>query len=734
MAQQKVIRVAVPVPLRQLFDYLPPPGPMPEPGSRCEVDFGNRRLIGIVWETGDAVHEGGRIRAARRLLDPAPLLDADLRKLCQRAATYYQHPIGEVLQTALPVLLRQDNDGEPPGELIWRLTAQGRFAEPEQLTRAPRQQQALIVLREHPDGLSRPMLTSLGLSSPPLRALEKKGWAELVTDAPAPDITANSAPRSPLAQPHLAPGPEQDAAIRAICASDHFVPFLLDGVTGSGKTEVYLQAMAHQLASGRQVLVLVPEIGLTPQTIRRFRDRFSVPVTVLHSGLSDRERLQAWHDARDGRAGIVLGTRSAIFTPLRKPGLIIVDEAHDNSFKQQDGFRYSARDLAVWRAQMLDIPVVLGTATPALETLHQAETGRYRHLRLTHRAGPAKPPNIYIEDCRGLPADAPLSPRSLEALEKTLQADRQALVFINRRGYAPMLMCSDCGWQSECDRCDAHMTWHRAAGELRCHHCDHRRPVPRRCPQCGSLHLRDMGAGTEKLEAVLASRFPDARLIRIDRDSTRRKGSLDASLKEIRRGGAALLVGTQMLAKGHHFEHLDLAVMLDADAGFLSADFRGPEHAAQLILQVAGRTGRSDHAGRLLIQTRHPDNPLLQLLSRGDYQRFAHQILEERKQIGLPPYGHLALIRAEALAANTAMTLLQDISQSLPLDSGLMLLGPAPAPMERRQGRYRTQLLLLAPTRGLLHRHLPGLLEAIGAHPLQRKCRWHLDVDPTDLL
>ena len=323
---------------------------------------------------------------------------------------------------------------------------------------------------------------------------------------------------------------------------------MLWGSTGSGKTEVYLQAMAHQLAAGRQVLVLVPEIGLTPQTIRRFRTRFSVPVTVLHSGLSDRERLKAWCDARDGQARIVLGTRSAIFTPLRSPGLIIVDEAHDNSFKQQDGFRYSARDLAVWRAQLLDIPVVLGTATPALETLQQAESGRYRALRLTHRAGDAKPPVIQLEDCRGLPADTPLSARSLDALGATLKANRQALVFINRRGYAPMLLCQDCDWQSECGRCDAHMTWHRAARELRCHHCDHRRPVPSRCPQCGSQHLRDMGAGTEKLESLLRKQFPDTRLIRIDRDTTRRKGSLDASLEEIQRGGAALLVGTQMLA------------------------------------------------------------------------------------------------------------------------------------------------------------------------------------------
>lgn len=734
MAQHNLIRVAVPVPLRRLFDYLPAGGPLPAPGCRCEVAFGNRRLIGVVWEIaapGDTDQPLNKLRPIERVLDSRPVLDSDLRELCQRAATYYQHPIGEVLQTALPVLLRQDTPADRPGELVWRLTARGRFADPAQLSRAPRQQQALTILAEHPHGLSRPMLTSLGLTSPPLRALEKKGWAELVLDEPTP-LPPTS--QSPLAEPPLTATPEQDAAIRAIIASEGFAPFLLDGVTGSGKTEVYLQAMAHQLAHGRQVLVLVPEIGLTPQTIRRFRSRFSVPVTVLHSGLSDRERFKAWCDARDGQARIVLGTRSAIFTPLAAPGLIIVDEAHDTSFKQQDGFRYSARDLAVWRAQMLDVPVVLGTATPALETLYQAQSGRYRALRLTHRAGEARPPVIQLEDCRGLPADTPLSPRSLEALGATLKAGRQALVFINRRGYAPMLLCQDCDWQSECGRCDAHMTWHRAARELRCHHCDHRRPIPHRCPQCGSQHLRDMGAGTEKLEALLRRQFADARLIRIDRDTTRRKGSLDASLEDIQRGGAAILVGTQMLAKGHHFSALDLAVMLDADAGFLSADFRGPEQAAQLILQVAGRTGRSDRPGRLLLQTRQPDNPLLQLLCQGNYHRFAEQLLAERRQTGLPPFGFLALVRAESLQPDAGLTLLQDAGDTLPLDGGLQLLGPVPAPMERRQGRFRSQLLLLAPTRGLLHRQLPPLLAALNAHPLARKCRWHLDVDPTDLL
>ena len=730
MADTPVLQVAVPAPLRQLFDYLPAGGPLPEVGCRCEVDFAGRRLIGMVLGhgQGDGKH---RLKPIRKVLDESPVLDADLLELCRRAASYYHHPIGEVIHTALPVLLRQGEPAELTGSMVWCLTARGRFAEPMALKRAPRQQQALELLAEHPKGLSGTMLASLGVSRQPLSALEKKGWLELVSETPAAPPEAGS---NPLAEVPLQANAEQDAAIRAIGAARGFAPWLLDGVTGSGKTEVYLQAMTEHLRAGRQVLMLVPEIGLTPQTLRRFRNRFSVPLTLLHSGLTDRERLQAWLDAREGRARIIIGTRSAVFVPLSKPGLIIVDEAHDSSFKQQDGFRYSARDLAVWRAQLLDIPIVLGTATPALETLHQAESGRYRHLRLTQRAGDALAPRLMLEDCRQLPANTPLSPGSLDAIGHTLKAGRQALVFINRRGFAPMLMCQDCGWQSECQRCDAHMTWHRAEHSLRCHHCGARQRVPSRCPGCGSPHLAEVGSGTERLEAILQERFPDYPVIRIDRDSTRRKGSLDKQLDEIRRGRPAVLVGTQMLAKGHHFSQLDLAVILDADTGFVSADFRGPEHATQLLLQVAGRTGRGQHPGQVIIQTRFPDNPLLRLLTRGDYPPLAEQLLTERRVAGLPPFGFLALVRCESLRPDQGMQLLAEASQSLGDTPGVDRLGPVPAPMEKRAGRYRQQLLLHSTSRKALHDAIHRLLPAIEQHPLARRCRWHLDVDPVEML
>lgn len=728
MAQ--VLKVAVPVPLRQLFDYLPQGQGLPPVGSRCEVMFGRRLLIGIVWEHGQPQVPLASIKPVIRQIDTAPLLPPDLLNLCRKAAAYYHHPIGEVLATALPASLRKGESATLRGELIWRLTHKGQHADPAHLARAPRQQEALQYLQQHPNGLSRLALTAFDIRTQALNALEKKGWVEQVEQLPAQSHWHHT---SPLGEAPLVANAEQTVAINAINQARNFTPFLLDGITGSGKTEVYLQAIETRLKEQQQVLVLVPEIGLTPQTIQRFKQRFTVPIHVLHSGLTDKERLHAWQMAAEGHAAIIIGTRSAIFTPMKNLGLVVVDEAHDASFKQQDGFRYSARDLAIWRAQLLDIPVVLGTATPTLENLHSAQLGRFTHLPLRQRTGEARPPTIHIEDCSQLDPLTPLSDNSLTALQHTLEQGRQALVFINRRGYAPLLLCGDCGWQSECPHCDAHMTWHRVANQLRCHHCDTQRPIPQRCPQCGSHHLLDRGAGTEKLDQLLQARFPDYPIIRIDRDTTRRKGSLAKQLAAVHQGEPCILVGTQMLAKGHHFNNLDLAIMLDADAGFMSADFRGPEQAAQLILQVAGRTGRQQHPGRLLVQTRQPDNPLLRLLCQGDYHRFAEELMKERQQAGLPPFGHLALFRTESIQPNDAQQLLEAVAEPLWQQQEVLVLGPAPAPMERRQGRYRAQLLLLAPQRGTLHKHIPLLLQRLAEHPLAKRTRWHLDVDPVDL-
>ncbi len=728
MPLDSVIQVALPVPLPGCFDYRLPAGTaLPPQGARVRVPFGRRTLIGVVH--GQQPSDLKKLKAVEQVLDDDSVIDPPLYALCERAARYYHHPLGEVLGFVLPALLRQGQPARAGGEVRWRLTDRGRHVDPQRLQRAPRQQQALTLLLEHPKGLTPAMLEALSVSRPALQALRDKEWVERVDL----DIAAPPPVKEVLAEPALRANQEQRAAIQAINDRQGFHPFLLDGVTGSGKTEVYLQAMAPVLAAGKQVLMLVPEIGLTPQTLRRFRQRFAVPVTVLHSGLTDRERLEAWLAAREGRARIIIGTRSAVFTPLQTPGLIIVDEAHDSSLKQQDGFRYHARDLATWRAQQLDVPVVHGSATPALETLQLARAGRYGWLRLTRRAGDAAAPAIELLDARAATPDTPLLPASLAAIADTIKKGEQALVFLNRRGFAPVILCRDCGWQSECPRCDSVLTWHRSEQQLRCHHCGHQQRLPNRCPGCGSSNLTDAGAGTEKLEALL-SETSQAPVVRIDRDTTRRKGSLDAKLAQIQKGEPAVLVGTQMLAKGHHFPRLSLAVIINMDAGFLSADFRGPEQAAQLLLQVAGRSGRQDRPGRVLMQSRHTDHNLVQLAAAGDYHALADALLDERRGAGLPPFGYLALLRCEAMVMNQALGFLEECVQALPTVEGVHVLGPVPAPMEKRSGRYRAQLLLQSNNRPLLHGLLDTLMEIARALPSGRRCRWHLDVDPIDLL
>jgi primosomal protein N' (replication factor Y) len=509
---------------------------------------------------------------------------------------------------------------------------------------------------------------------------------------------------------------------------------LLEGVTGSGKTEVYLTLIEAVLDRGEQVLVLVPEIGLTPQLVDRFRRRLGVPLAVLHSGLSDRERLAAWQQARSGTAPIVIGTRSAIFTPLQRPGLLIVDEEHDASLKQQDGFRYSARDLAVWRARYLDVPVILGSATPSLESLYNVEQQRYTRLELPERTGSADLPAVEILNIRDQPLEHGLSMALMQRMRAHLDAAGQVLLFLNRRGFAPTLMCYDCDWVAECRRCDARMTWHQQDNRLHCHHCGSQRPVDTVCPACGGSELHPMGQGTERVEQALAEHFPDVERLRIDRDTTRRKGELKRLLARAQSGEARLLLGTQMLAKGHHFPNVTLVGILDADHGLFSTDFRASERMAQLIVQVAGRAGRHDRPGTVVIQTRHPDHPLLQLLARQGYPAFARAALAERKAAALPPLTAIALLRAEASTAGTAMQFLEQahrVLASIGLE-GVEVWGPVPATMERRGGRYRAQLLLQSARRGRLQQLLGQLALQLEQDRDSRRVRWSIDVDPVD--
>ncbi len=550
----------------------------------------------------------------------------------------------------------------------------------------------------------------------------------------ATDVSFKKMPPIPkiLCEP-LSLNPEQEAAFSAIESSkNQFKVHLLDGVTGSGKTEVYLQVIAKVLERGEQVMVLVPEIGLTPQTIQRFRERFSVPVVSLHSGMTEKQRFQAWLLAKTGAAKIVIGTRSAVFTPFVKLGLIVIDEEHDLSFKQQDGFRYHARDVAIMRAHFNAIPIVLGSATPSLETLHNVQQNRYQHLQLRERAGGAQLPQFQILDVCNLPLEQGLSLPLINEMRQHLENGNQVMLFLNRRGFSPVMLCERCGWMAQCKRCDMRMTYHYGAARLRCHHCDAERNVITRCESCGARDLQAIGQGTERIEKALSPFFSTYSIARIDRDSTRRKGSMDAMLTRIQKGEHQIIIGTQMLAKGHHFPDVTLVVIIDADNGFFSADFRALERMGQLLLQVAGRAGRKEKVGKVLIQTRHSDHPLLLQLLHENYQAFSQTLLNERKQAKLPPYVSFAMFRAEAHKIEYATHFLQEIKNQIK-EQVVDVTGPLAAPMPRRAGKHRVQLLLRCQKRSELQKLLKNLLSYVENIPVKHRVRWSLDVDPLEV-
>ena len=729
-----LLRVALPLPLRRSFDYLAlTDAPLPAIGSRVSVRFGKTAMIGIVVEqppTSEIPVE--RLKPITAALDTEALLTADLFAILEWTARYYHHPIGDVFALGLPPSLRQGHSAQR-GPRGWKLTSAGVEHFAAQPKRAPLQTRIAAQLSSEQPRSEDQLAEALTDAGDWRAALRRMRATDMVEAVELDCLSSEAVPPDP---PH-ALNPEQAHALKAIQATSGFKAFLLDGITGSGKTEVYLQAIAAVLEQGKQVLVLIPEIGLTPQTVQRFRARFHQhSVALYHSGLSDGERSCTWQTTRDGRARIVIGTRSAIFLAFADLGLIIVDEEHDASYKQQEGLRYQARDLAVLRAQSASCAIVLGSATPSLESLHNANEARYEALHLRDRAGGAQPPAFRLLDIRQQRMHAGLSEPLLKEIRRQLDQGGQVLLFLNRRGYAPTLTCHTCGWVAQCPRCDAQMTVHRQAHDLACHHCGTRIAMHTRCPECGSVELRDFGVGTEKLEQAIAEHFPGVATIRIDRDSTRNKGQIEALLNEAESGRARILIGTQMLAKGHHFPNVSLVAIIHADGGLFGADFRATEHLAQLLIQVAGRAGRAERAGEVWIQTHHPDHPLLQTLVREGYAAFAMLALAERKLAGLPPFSHFALVRSESAQAETGMQFLQQALQTAdPLDAAkdVQFLGPVPAPMERRAGRWRAQLLLQAQSRSALHRLLEAWVGSLESLPAARKVRWSLDVDPMDL-
>ncbi|HLF30324.1 MAG TPA: primosomal protein N' [Xanthomonadales bacterium] len=722
---QCVARVALPVPLPQLFDYVQNPDQPPVVvGARVLVPFGRRRLVGIVVET-DVVSEMApeRLLTILSLLDEGrALLDKSLMKLLAWCWQYYQHAPGEVLQTALPPALRKPDGSLPAAPVGFSLTEAGRLRLRQGPGRAKVQFALLQRLQEAP--VSELTLASEGLPwRATMRRLLDAGWAAAGPMAVAP--------------PGIRPGPvltaeQQQAVDDCLAAGDRFQCHLLDGVTGSGKTEIYLQLLERVLSQGRQGMVLVPEIGLTPQLLRRFRQRLGLEPAVIHSRISAGERLQAWEAARSGRSRLLIGTRSALFTPMPELGLIILDEEHDASFKQQEGFRYSARDVAVKRASDLDVPIVLGSATPSLESINNAVAGRYQWHRLRERATQAALPRWRVLDLGQNRCQHGLAAAATEAIAETLARQEQVIVFLNRRGWAPVLMCEQCGWHGTCERCDANLTWHRGAGILCCHHCGSQRRTPVLCPDCRADALSSAGEGTQQLERALQDRFPAVPVLRFDRDSTSRKGSFNDQVEQVIQGGPCVLVGTQMLAKGHHFPDVTLVVVVNVDQSLYSADFRAMERLGQTLLQVSGRAGRAGKPGTVILQTFHPENGMLALLINQGYEVFARHLLEERRQTHLPPVSFQALLRAEAHSRDDVEQFLHAAAACFPAGES-SVFGPMPAIMEKVSGRYRMYLMIQGDARPELHRQIDAWMGPLRSLPARRKVRWALDIDPQEL-
>lgn len=720
---QAVAQIALPVPLPQCFDYLPVPGhALPPVGSRVLVPFGRRRLVGLALGHGESQTPANKLKAIEVVLDDG-LIGPDLLALHAWASRYYAYPTGEATQLLLPPALRRAKAFRAAGPNGFALTPAGHAAAAEETSkRAPAQAKAMEALSQ--GARTKTQLTEQGIKAATLKTLVDKGWitpmALIETMTPVPGPTLNA---------------EQSAALDAIVSKpDGYQAFLLAGVTGSGKTEVYLQAARHALDRGLQVLMMIPEIGLTSQLIRRVESRLGVRCHVYHSDLSEGERLSCWQDAMAGRAQVVIGTRSSVFLPFQSLGLMVVDEEHDASFKQMDGARYQGRDLAVVRAKSLNIPIVLGSATPSLESLNNAKQGRYQTVVLNERPGDAIQPTWRILDQRG--QHDGLSPELVEMIGRHLKQGAQVLLYRNRRGFAPVLMCQACGWQADCHRCSAHMTLHQSQQRLQCHHCGHQSPTPRRCPSCGDPQLVPLGTGTERLETVLSGLFPDWPVHRVDRDAMSGRHDFERLLAEVKDGGPCILVGTQMLAKGHHLPKVTLAAVLDVDQALFSGDFRAPERLGQVVYQVAGRAGRiastSGQVSEFVLQTRHPEHALLTQLCQGDYRAFAARLLDERQAAGLPPSEALVLLRAEAHQPEAVIAFLRSAMAPL-AQAGLQVQGPIASIMPKRGGYWRYQLWIQAPSRRTLIDGISSTWPRLYDLTTAKKVRWHVDVDPVEL-
>ena len=731
MPQPRFARFAIALPLYRVFEYALAEGDKALPGTRYRLPFGNRSCTGILLDSDRASEfEPSKIKPVEQRLDDEAVIDAHMLELARWIAEYYLQPLGEVLFLCLPGYLRGARTQASTRVKRWKLGPAASDDPESLLRRSPRQLEIVQALAAEPRGLT---ALDFKVINPdwhaPVARLEQKNLIRFEWSEP------ESAPLPSPILPELSH--EQRQILERIEPQlETFGAHLLDGITGSGKTEVYLRLIRNRLDAGRQVIYLVPEIGLTSQLIERIGERFGEAYAISHSGLSDLQRYRAWERFRRGEAGIMLGTRSSLFAQSSRLGLIVIDEEHDHSYRQEDGVRYHARDVAIKRAQMLNIPVLLGSATPSLESLNNLGRDHYHRYRLDARPTAFAPPPLELVDISKSRLDSGCAAATLERIGQHLERRGQVLIYLNRRGYAPIVLCHECGWQAHCLNCDARLTLHQSVSSLICHHCGFNRGLPEACPECGQVEIRHYGIGTEQLEQGLGQRFPEVPVLRIDRDVIASREALKQRLQTLAGGEPCILVGTQMIAKGHDYPAISLAVVLDADQALFSASYRASERLAQTLFQVAGRSGRGDREGEALVQTRFPQHPLMQALRRKTYRDIAAGLLQERQSYGFPPFARAVMFRADAVELEQAMRLLEKIRDELAAAreySRLSCIGPLPALMTRRIGRYRAQLCLLAVDFRVLRSVLNDAMPAIETLAGGGRASWSVDVDAYDL-
>jgi primosomal protein N' (replication factor Y) len=749
------VQVALPVPLHRVFEYSFDANNIQifQTGCRVVVPFGKKNLVGIIMGTAPTTdYKAEKIKSIVKVIDKAPIFSTNMIKLATWIANFYIYPLGEVYASMLPVLLRKVSTEKPvvindsviegeansiceietlkttSAELPLLALLQAKKISKEdaiKLHKSKRQYTLFQALQTQPLLLKQ---AKAAFSPGIVKGLLDKNFAHIEQTVPK----QGQWPRQIVLGDKKRANPEQAIAIASINQASEFTAFLLEGVTGSGKTEVYLQVIEDVLLQGKQVLILVPEIGLTPQTVRRFQQRFGDIVAVWHSALTDHERLQVWQQAKYNQIGIIIGTRSAVFLPLAKPGMIIVDEEHDESFKQQDTLRYHARDVAAYRAMQANISLVLGSATPSLESLHNALSHKFRHLTLKQRAGSASLPTQHLLDLTGVPLDAGIAPSMLVRIEQQLKQGNQVLIYVNRRGYAPALICKQCGHVESCVDCDNPFTVHLTTHNLQCHRCGQYQDYIHNCRQCRSSNITTQGVGTEQIQDMLAKRFADFSCVRIDSDSTRGKRKLNELLTAIGQNKHQLLVGTQILSKGHHFPNVTLAIILNVDSFLFSSDFRAPEKLAQLVTQFSGRAGRANKPGEVWLQSYQVGHPLLQDLVNNGYEQFSRLLLQERNSAKLPPLVWQVALRVEHADRALIIAFMQYANQLLGQFSQLTYVGPFPAGVEKKQTRFRFITVAQSSSHKYLNKAMTQVKQALGQHKLAAKMRWSLDVMPTD--